>query len=132
MSRQEACDLELVGAAQAIGVVNPDAEVLEQGETSLAQGAESYAGYTVALTHSSQGDSLFDGVDTPLRTELYLFCGMGGDWLVKYRFTHRADHDAAATEIAHFMRDLTLTVGAQRLGDEIRAERAPPPLSRAG
>jgi hypothetical protein len=123
MSAQQLCDSEFLGAAQAVAFLNPGAELLGQSDSSLAQSEATYAGRIATLTFSSGEAGFYGAVDAPLRSELHLFCGMGGAWLVKYRFTHRADYDASA-EIAAFMRDLTLTLGPQRLGDFVERDAA--------
>ncbi len=58
----------------------------------------------------------------PLRSQLYLFCDVAGQWMVAYRFSHRQSFDAAA-RIAGFMRALPWTIAASSGDPPARCRR---------
>jgi hypothetical protein len=39
-------------------------------------------------------DDAFGGSRIPVRSELYVFCFVGGKWAIEYRFTHPQVEDA--------------------------------------
>jgi hypothetical protein len=84
---------------------HPDAKMLNEGNAKLQQGSESCAGRKATFAF----EQVFARKQQRVGSELYVFGFVGGEWIVKYRFTYPGDLDAA-NRIAAFMRDLTLTI----------------------
>lgn len=57
-------------------------------------------------------DDVFAFQRQPLRSELYVFCYVGGNWAFEYRFTSPRSPDASGV-ISTFMAALTWTVPSQ-------------------
>src|SRR5262249_5914122 len=85
--------------------VTPDARLVAEGETILRQGRMSYAGRRAEFVL----ERVFSGQRQRLGSELYIFGYVGGEWIVKYRFTYPVALDAA-DHIAVLMRDLKVTI----------------------
>ncbi|MCW5723584.1 MAG: hypothetical protein KIS81_01355 [Maricaulaceae bacterium] len=111
-ARRTLCESEFRANMAEILRHYPGAEMIEAGEFRLSQANAEYQGLRAVFNYSSGRNNFFGSFDASLRSELYIFCYMDGRWTVKHRITHRARHDAAS-EIAAFLRDLTLTIGPQ-------------------
>jgi hypothetical protein len=85
--------------------VTPDARLVAEGDAVLRQGGASYTGRKAEFML----ERVFSGKRRRLASELYIFCYVGGKWIVKYRFSYPAELDAADF-IATLMRDLRVTI----------------------
>jgi hypothetical protein len=85
--------------------IMPDARLVAEGDAVLRQGAASFAGRKAEFML----ERVFSGKRRRLASELYIFGYVGGKWIVKYRFSHPAELDAADL-IATLMRDLRVTI----------------------
>jgi hypothetical protein len=83
----------------------PDARLVAEGDAVLRQGAARFAGRKAEFML----ERVFSGKRRRLASELYIFGYVGGKWIVKYRFSHPAELDAADL-IATLMRDLRVTI----------------------
>jgi hypothetical protein len=92
----ESCRREYEEARGIIATQNDDAERIEDGAAPPAEGTSgrrSVYRFTI----------LYDGQEQPVRSEIDLYCHVGGEWQVKYRATSPAAFDASA-EIETFIR----------------------------
>jgi hypothetical protein len=104
-ARSTSTEQEFKTRQREIMGAHPDAKMLSEGDATLRQGSESYVRRKAAFAFE-QG---FARKQQRVGSELYVFGFVGGEWIVKYRFTYPIDLDAA-NRIATFMRDLTLTI----------------------
>lgn len=98
-SPAQQCEGEFRDVADAVTARNPTARQTDR------QAAPAVADVEPSLTHRAtfQMRANFAGEEQPVRSEAYLYCFVGGDWLVKYRATSDASFDASA-DIEAFIR----------------------------
>jgi hypothetical protein len=99
VSRAALCDREFRNVQAAIGDNHRDAEMVEEGEAPAAEGI----GRALARRSVHRFVAEFDDREQPVRSEVDLYCFVGGAWLVKYRATSNADFDAG-DDIRGFIR----------------------------
>jgi hypothetical protein len=97
--RESFCRQLFQMTGQVIAMQHSGATRLETGAAPAASGAEP------SLSHKSAYAfrTMFDGEERDVRSELYLYCFVGGDWLVKYRMTAPTSVDSADA-VAEFIR----------------------------
>ena len=121
----EACSREFEESRAIIARQNEDAERIEDGAAPAADG-------TSGRRSVFRFTTLFDGEQQPVRSEIDLYCHVGGEWQVKYRATSPVALDPAAA-IEAFIRtgpwpgrapgpDKIVAVGA---ADDLAGEGAP-------
>ena len=81
---------------QAIVELHRGSEVLNEEETSLVQNGISYPGFTAAFRYRED----FFGEVQPVRSQLFLFPNVRGNWMVKYRVTYPETVDGASQATA--------------------------------
>jgi hypothetical protein len=99
IARATLCDREFRNVQAAIVDNHRDAETVEEGEAPAADGI----GPALARRSVHRFVAEFDEVEQPVRSEVDLYCFVGGAWLVKYRATSNADFDAG-DDIRGFIR----------------------------
>ncbi len=100
------------GAVQyAITFNRPGAALLSEGRTTLTQGDTSHSGYMA--TYSLKGVNVL-GNTGEARSQLHVFCYLGGEWTVKFRFTYPVEFEGGEEMVAAFMRDLKLTIPPEK------------------
>lgn len=77
------------------------ARLIQEKGIRLLQGAKTYSGMMATF----EFEDIFGGQDKLLLSDLYLFCYVEGDWIIKYRFTYPKNIEASK-EIENFMRNL--------------------------
>ncbi|HEX6374761.1 MAG TPA: hypothetical protein VFZ91_03470 [Allosphingosinicella sp.] len=80
-ARAKLCDEEFGAVNTAISSQHGDAAPLERGAALAVAGADPKLGHRSAYRFPSR----FDDRVQEIRSEVYLYCYVGGDWLVKYR-----------------------------------------------
>ncbi len=80
---------------------HPGARLLQEENIKLLQGAKTYSGRMATF----EFEGIFGGQDNALLSNLYLFCYVEGEWIIKYRFTYPKNVDASK-EIEGFMKSL--------------------------
>ena len=95
-ARIEICRQEFEQSRAIIASQNKDAERVEDGAAPAAQGMSGHRSVYLFTT-------LYDGEDQQVRSEIDLYCHVGGQWQVKYRATFPAAYDATA-DIETFIR----------------------------
>ena len=75
---------------QEIQHAHPGATLIEQRDTLRAERGQSYPGRLAIFEY----EDVFAGLRIPARSDLYVFCFVGGKWAVEYRFTHPKTEDA--------------------------------------
>jgi hypothetical protein len=97
-ARSRLAEREFERRKQEIRQVHPGATFIEQHDTVCTEGGQSYAGKVATYEY----EELFAGSRRLLRSQLCLFCYVGGKWAVEYRFTRPKAEDADK-EIQEFM-----------------------------
>lgn len=92
VARASRCLAEFEGTNQAVARAHGGAQPLESGP------AEAPAGVGAGLAHRSvfRLRANFDNRMQDIRSEAWLYCYVGGDWLVKYRASSSEGMDATA------------------------------------
>jgi len=78
-------------------------KLLEEGAIDLSIRGKRYQGQKAVMEFNEP----FNGGVKTLRSHLYVFCFVEGNWTVKYRFTHQASANAQRS-IESFMRSVPL------------------------
>jgi hypothetical protein len=97
--RTQSCDREFEEVRQAIREQYKDAELTEDGAAPAVDGVAGPLGRRSVYRLVAP----FAGEAQPVRSEVDLYCYVGGDWLVKYRATSPAALDAAGA-VEQFIR----------------------------
>jgi len=84
---------------------HPGTVLIQEGEVSLPQKDNPYLGRMAVFEY----EDMFARQLQPLRSQLYLFCFAGNDWIIKYQFTYPRNADAMY-EIENFMMNLPWTL----------------------
>lgn len=106
-ARNHLCTDQFGAVKKEVTGAHPDAVLLQEGAAGLVQGAVKHDGHFAAykLTNGK-----FAGRENVLlRSDVDVFCYVGGKWTVEYRIDYPFDYDASA-EIADFMRSLIWTI----------------------
>ena len=92
IARAQLCRAEFDGVQQVISRQYRDVSLIENGP------APAIAGVEPQLSHKSvhRLEARFGADVQQVRSETYLYCFVGGDWLVKYRATSHLDLDATS------------------------------------
>jgi hypothetical protein len=86
-TRAATCRREFEASREIIVSQNKGAERVEDGAAPAAQGTSGHRSvYRYAMN--------YDGQDQQVRSEIDLYCHVGGQWQVKYRATFPAGYDA--------------------------------------
>ena len=96
--RTELCRREFGNVTQAILTGYREPQRQPDAAAPAVEGVEPALSHRAAYTMTAP----FMGAEQPVRSEAYLYCYVGGDWLVKYRATSHAAFDAAG-EIERFI-----------------------------
>ena len=106
-ARAHLCDTQFRGIQKEVTTAHPDAELLNEQETSLLENGTTFTGHraTYGLTLAN-----FMGRRQKTHSDAYLFCYVGGKWSVEYRFDYPDEYDPG-TIISNFMHDLVWTIG---------------------
>lgn len=80
-TRARTCDREFDEANAAISSQHGNVAADERGAAIAVEGVDSALGHRALYRFNSP----FDDRVQPLRSEVHLYCYVGGDWLVKYR-----------------------------------------------
>jgi hypothetical protein len=83
----------------------PGVVMIEERDVSLQQGNTSYSGRMATFEYQE----MFAGQRQLLHSHLYVYCYVGGKWVIKYRFTHPRFFDATK-EMNEFMKNLSWTL----------------------
>jgi len=75
---------------QEIQHVHSGALLIDQHDTVRIENGHSYAGKVAIYTF----EDVFAGSRIPVRSQLYVFCYVGGKWAVEYRITYPKSEDA--------------------------------------
>jgi hypothetical protein len=106
-ARNHLCTDQFQAIEKEVTSAHPDAVLLRDGATSLAQGNVKHEGHMAAYRLTNPK---FAGrSDVALHSDVYVFCYAGGKWTVEYRIDYPLEYDAGS-EIADFMRDLVWTI----------------------
>jgi len=106
-ARNHLCTDQFHAIENEVTSAHPDAVLLRDGATSLAQGAMKHEGYIAAYRLTNPR---FAGrTNVASHSDVYVFCYVGGKWTVEYRIDYPLEYDANP-EIADFMRDLVWTI----------------------
>ncbi len=91
-ARRRECRGQFDQAQAAVTMQFKDASVVEQGPAPAMAGAEPALGHRSVLRFRT----MFGNAEQDVRSEVRLYCYVGGDWLVKYRITSNAGLDVVA------------------------------------
>jgi hypothetical protein len=91
-ARRRHCRDQFDQAQAAVATQFGDAAIVEQGAAPAMAGARRELGHRSVLRFRT----MFGTEVQDVRSEVRLYCYVGGDWLVKYRATWNASLDAAA------------------------------------
>jgi hypothetical protein len=90
---------------QAIVELHRGSEVVDEGETSLNQNGITYPGFAATFRYAED----FFGEVQPVRSQIFLFPNVRGQWMVKYRITYPDSIDDASQATA-FIHALPWTI----------------------
>lgn len=91
-ARARHCRDQFDQAEAAVTTQFKDAAIVERGSAPAMAGADAGLGHRSVLRFRT----VFGTSEQDVRSEVRIYCYVGGDWLVKYRATWNADLDAAA------------------------------------
>jgi hypothetical protein len=94
------------GEKRTIAELHPGAELLNEDGTSFDQHGISYPGNVATFRY----DEDFFGSVEHVRSRLYLFSMVGGDWMVKYRVTYPESVSDGAAQTDAFIHALPWTI----------------------
>jgi hypothetical protein len=94
---------EFESRKQEILQADSGAKLIEQRDTTRTESGQSYSGKVAVFEYEDRDG--FTGLKIAKRSELYLFCYVGGKWTVKYRFT-RPKTVNADKEVQEFIQKL--------------------------
>jgi hypothetical protein len=97
--RAAQCRNQFDQAQQALTFQHKEARAVEQGAAPPMDGVEPDLGHRSVFRFRT----VFGSTEEDVRSEVRLYCYVGGDWLVKYRVTAHASLDAGAA-IESFVR----------------------------
>jgi hypothetical protein len=97
-ARAHLTEREFEHRQQEIQRVHPGATLVEQRDAVQFQDGKTYPGRAAVY----EFESPFAGSTIPVRSHLYVFCGVDGKWAIEYRFTHPKSENADP-EIQAFM-----------------------------
>ena len=100
-ARAQLTENEFENRKQEILHAHPGARLIEQRDTTRTEGGQSYPGKLAVFEY----EDVFAGARISVRSQLYLFCYVGGKWTVKHRFTHPKAVDGDK-EIQEFIQSL--------------------------
>jgi len=101
-TRDNLCRQDFARREQELRRAHPDAHKTAERDLPHSQVDQ----FNLGIMASFAYDQLFFGATPgPVRSDLYLFCDVGGKWQFEYRFTAPRDFDAAA-RAADFMAKL--------------------------
>jgi hypothetical protein len=106
-ARNHLCTDQFGAVKKEVTGAHPDAVLLQEGVAGLVQANVKHDGHFAAykLTNSK-----FAGRENVLlRSDVDVFCYVGGKWTVEYRIDYPLDYEAAA-EVADFMQHLIWTI----------------------
>jgi hypothetical protein len=106
-ARDHLCSGQFESVKKEVTGAHHDAVLLQEGPAALVQGNVKHDGHFAAykLTNGK-----FAGRENVLlRSDVDVFCYVGGKWTVEYRIDYPIDYDAGA-EIADFMQRLLWTI----------------------
>lgn len=109
-TRSRLCVQQFQAIQREVSGAHPDAKLISEGTARLVQGADIHIGYQAFYTLTNP--LFFDRRDVASRSDVYVFCFVGGKWTVEYRIDYPQDYDASK-EIADFMRELVWTIPAE-------------------
>ena len=121
-ARAQTCRQEFEASRDIIVSQNKGAERVEDGPAPSAQGTSGHRSVYLFAAN-------YDGEDQQVRSEIDLYCHVGGLWQVKYRATFPAGYDAT-TDIETFIRTGPWP-GRSADPDTIAASAAPVPAGGA-
>jgi hypothetical protein len=100
-TRARLLEAEFKTRKQEILNSHPGARLIQEENIRLPQGAKTYSGMMATF----EFEGIFGGQNSALLSNLYLFCDVEGEWIIKYRFTYPKNVDASK-EIEGFMKSL--------------------------
>jgi hypothetical protein len=106
-ARALTCSRQFDTVQQEIEQTYDDESLVSEGAFDFERNGVTHIGFRATYTLTSP--AFMGRANTPLRSEAYLFCHVGGRWSVKYRFSYPVDYDASA-QIAAFMQDWAWTI----------------------
>jgi hypothetical protein len=104
-ARAKACRAEYETRKNEVVTYYDDVQVLSEMDAQPPQGGDFDPGRWASFSYETE----VSGRDQPVRSELYVFCYVGGPWAFEYRITRPADLEATKA-IAAFMIGLAWTV----------------------
>jgi hypothetical protein len=106
-ARANLCQREFETRKQEVLQSHAGAKLVEERAISLVQAGETRSGRMAAFEY----EDVFAHQRQAVAARVYLFCYVGGKWVVKYRFSYPKSFDATK-EIEEFMRSLSWTVAS--------------------
>jgi hypothetical protein len=107
-ARAKLCQDEFTSRKTEISRYNAGATLVGEQEISFRRGDGSFPGKKAVFEY----ETAFGGQRQPVHSELYVFCYVGDQWAMEYRFTGPRGIDTS--EISRFMDALPWTVRAAR------------------
>lgn len=107
--RAKACRAEYERRKTEVVTYYDDVDVLAEMDAQPPQGGDFDPGHWASFAYETE----IAGRDQPARSELHVFCYIGGPWAFEYRITRPADLEATKA-IAAFMIGLAWTVDEGR------------------
>jgi len=100
-TRARLLEAEFTTRKQEILDSHPGARLIQEENIGLPQRGKTYSGMMATF----EFEGIFGGQDNALLSNLYLFCNVDGEWIIKYRFTYPKNVNASK-EIEGFMKSL--------------------------
>jgi len=106
-ARANLCQREFESRKQEILQSHPGAKLIEERAVSVVRAGGTHSGRMAAFEY----EDIFAHQRQPVAARVYLFCYVGGKWVVKYRFSYPKSFDASK-DIEDFMRSLSWTLAS--------------------
>jgi hypothetical protein len=109
-ARNHLCTDQFGSVKKEVTGAHPDAILLRESAAGLVQGNVKHDGHSAAYKLTNR--SFAGRENVLLRSDVDVFCYVGGKWTVEYRIDYPFDYDASA-EIADFMQGLIWTIPSE-------------------
>ena len=105
VARENLSQQEFESRRRGIMSSHSGAVLVQEGELSLPQSVHPHPGKLAVFEY----EDTFSRQRQPVRSQLYVFCFAGGDWVINYQFTYPRNADALQ-EVETFMTNLPWTL----------------------